>query len=165
VLVVGKNFAITKEIEQHSGVLRIKVGDDRDSDMAFLQDLVVNGIPGVSKVDEQSNLISGAESSAAAAAIAAAAGPSSLDKEKDTHKRSAFDRVHKHHCYRLPAVARRTPRTSHKGICRLKRHTYVVCMHKDETAKQVAGPNDNQPGCESEWKKKNEWGCCSLVRM
>ena len=28
--VVGKNFQTIKNIEQHSGVLRIKVGDDRD---------------------------------------------------------------------------------------------------------------------------------------
>jgi hypothetical protein len=95
--------------------------------MAFLQDLVVNGIPGVSKVGEQGNLIFGAESSAAVAAIAAAAGPSSSDKEKDTHKRSAFDRVPKHHHYRSQAVACGTLRISHKGLCRFEA-SYICCV-------------------------------------
>jgi hypothetical protein len=80
--VVGKNFSIIKEIEQHSGVLRIKVGDDRDHDLEFLQNLALNGIPGVTSTDENGNPVASPSDEKKTST-----GPVPGEKEK----RSAFD--------------------------------------------------------------------------
>lgn len=81
--VVGKNFSIIKEIEQHSGVLRIKVGDDRDHELEFLQQLALNGIPGVNNLDENGNPIPPSNTTHQPTAQT---GPAAGEKEK----RSAF---------------------------------------------------------------------------
>ena len=64
--------------------------DDRDHDLEYLQQIALHGIPGVSNLDEHGNPLP----NPAAAALQAAAASAAADK--DTQKRSAFDRPYQY---------------------------------------------------------------------